>query len=440
MGTIIIPYKPHSGQVLLHNDTHRFKTIVCGRRWGKTIYAANEVIKSAVESPGQYWYISPTYRQSKLIAWEIFKKYCVEALLKKKPDESELKLDLVNGALIRLMGSDNPDSLRGVGLKGCVLDEFADQKRDIWTKIVRPMLADSRGWGIFLGTPKGKINHLYEHFIKDEQFFDRDYRSIDNQTISVDKDFKSFKFKTVDNPYIDPIEVDKARQELAPQYFRQEWEASFEDYTGIIYKEFEPSKHCISIPREFVKDWWRMYVGIDTGRHTAVGFVVVDDAGKMYVIDEIYDYDGIVRDIAAQIKAKLKEWGRERATYIIDSASQVKREYEAAGLSLVDSEKDVLNSIAKIRNRFSSNTLYFNADKCPMHIVEHKGYVWDEKSHKTQPLDENDHTCNEIQYIESTYMTIKSIDHEIVKKSKLTIGWINEHSNRGKNNAILKNS
>ena len=437
---IEIDYSPHVGQVILHNDKHRFKTIVCGRRWGKTIFASNEIIKSAVENPGQYWYIAPTYKQAKLIAWEIFKKYCVSQLLKKKPDESELKLELINGSLIRLMGADNPDSLRGVGLKGCVLDEFADIKRDVWTKIVRPMLADNKGWAIFLGTPKGKINHLYEHFIKDKEFFDKDYRSIDNQKVVPDSDFKSFKFKTVDNPYIDKGEVEKARQELAPQYFRQEWEASFEDYTGIIYKELDSAKHCINIPREFVKDWWRMYVGIDTGRHTAVGFVVVDDVGKMYVIDEIYDYDGIVRDIAAQIKAKLKERGRTSATIIIDSASQVKREYEAAGLSLVDSEKDVLNSIAKIRNRFSNDTLYFNADKCPMHIVEHKGYVWDEKSHKTQPLDENDHTCNEIQYIESTYMTIKSINHIEEKKKKLSIAWLNTHTNKGRGSAILRNS
>jgi hypothetical protein len=272
------------------------------------------------------------------------------------------------------------------------------------------MLSDTKGWAVFLGTPKGKINHLYEHFIKDAEFFDKDYRTPENTSIEIDSDFKSFKFKTVDNPYVDPVEVNKARQELAPQYFNQEYEASFEDYTGIIYKEFIPSKHVIKIDRAFVRDWWKMCVGIDTGRRTAVGFVVVDDFGKMYVVDEIYDYDGIVRDIAVQIKAKLREWGRESAVYIIDSASQVKREYEAAGIPAIDSEKDVLNSISKIRGRFKNDALYFNADKCPMHIVEHKGYVWDEKSKKVQPLDENDHTCNEIQYIESTYLTVKSVD------------------------------
>ena len=435
---VVIPYKPHWGQVLLHNDTHRYKVIVCGRRWGKTIYAANKIIKSAVENPGLYWYIAPTYKQAKLIAWEIFKKYAVQELLLCKPNEAELKITLVNGAVIMLMGADNPDSLRGVGLKGVVLDEFADIKREVWTKIVRPMLADYKGWADFTGTPKGKNNHLYEHFIKDIQFFDKDYRTPENVEIEVDANFKSFTFRTLDNPYIDPLEVETARNELAPQYFRQEWEASFEDYTGIIYKEFIPSKHVFSISREFVKDWWHMYVGIDTGRHTAIGFVVIDDKGKMYIIDEIYDYDGIVKDLALRIKLKLAEWGRTTATFIIDSASQVKREYEANGISCVDSEKDVLNSIAKIRARFKNDTIAFNADKAPMHIVEHKGYVWNEKSKKTEPLKENDHTCNEIQYIESTYMTIKSIDHEKVKAQKHTIQHLN--TRKPQNRAILRNS
>ena len=411
---VVIPYCPHIGQKLLHKDTHRYKTISCGRRWGKTIYAVNEIIKRACQTLGQYWYIAPTYKQAKLIAWEMFKKYVVSDI-RIKLNESDLSIQLVNGSLIRLMGADNPESLRGVGLNGCVLDEFADIKRNVWTTIVRPMLADTRGWAIFLGTPKGKLNHLYEHFIKDIDFADKEYRSIDNQVIEPDSDFKSYRFNTLDNPFIDPIEVDKARQELAPQYFKQEWEASFEDYTGIIYKEFKSAEHCIEIKRDFVKDWWRMYVGIDTGRHTAVGFIVIDDLNRMYVVDEIYDFDGIVKDIALKIKIKLAEWGRSTAIYIIDSASQVKREYESAGLGLIDSEKDVLNAISKIRSRFQNNTLFFNSLKCPMHIIEHKGYVWDEKSKKIEPLKENDHTCNELQYVEGTYLTVKSVDLEAKK-------------------------
>ncbi len=436
---VLIPYKPHKGQLSIHDDGHRFKTISCGRRWGKTVFAVNEIIKRAIEAPGQYWYIAPTYKQAKLIAWEMMKRYAVPEI-RRKANESELSIELVNGSLIRLMGADNPESLRGVGLNGCVLDEFADIKRTVWSTIVRPMLSDKMGWAIFLGTPKGKINHLYEHFVRDIDKADPEYRTIENARIEPDKDFKSFIFRTVDSPYIDPQEVEKARAELAPQYFRQEYEASFENYTGIIYKEFDPLKHVIKIERGFIKDWWKVFVGIDTGRHTAVSFMAIDDAGKKYVFDEIYDYDGVVADIAAQIKARLAEWGIHRQTYIIDSASQVKREYERNGISAVDSIKDVENQIAQVRNHFERDILFFNGDKCHMHIVEHKGYVWNERSRKPkpEPVKENDHSCNSVHYILSTYMAIRSIDHDAVKKEKLSISWINTHKPRSI--AVQRNS
>lgn len=424
----------------IHNDPHRFKTVSCGRRFGKTTFAVNEIIRRGCEKQGQIWYIAPTYKQAKLIAWEMLKRYAVPEI-RRKVNESELNIELVNGSLIRLMGADNPESLRGVGLLGAVLDEFADIKRPVWSTIVRPMLSDTKGWAIFLGTPKGKINHLYEHFIRDTQYNDPEYRTIENAQILPDADYKSFVFKTVDSPFIDPAEVEKARAELAPQYFRQEYEASFENYTGIIYKEFDPSRHVMSIPQKgFIKDWWRVFVGIDTGRHTAVGFMAIDDNGKKYVFDEIYDYDGVVRDIAAQIKSKLALWGCHRATYIIDSASQVKREYERAGIVAIDSEKDVENQIAQVRNEFKKDNLVFNGDRCPMHIVEHKGYVWNEKSKKPhpEPVKENDHTCNEIQYILSTYMATKSIDRAAEKAEKLTIKFLNTHKPRG--TAIFRNS
>jgi hypothetical protein len=78
-----------------------------------------------------------------------------EPLLRKPPNESELRVDLVNGSMIRLYGADNPDALRGPYLDGVVLDEFADMKPEVWHEVVRPMLADRRGWATFIGTPKG---------------------------------------------------------------------------------------------------------------------------------------------------------------------------------------------------------------------------------------------------------------------------------------------
>jgi len=435
-----IPYKPHDAQLLLHQDKHRFKTIVCGRRFGKTVYADNKLIRRAIEDPGPYGYIAPTYGQAKLITWELLKYYAVPEIRQGQPNETDLLVNFKSGGQVRLFGADKPDRIRGSKFKGLIIDEYADMKRKIFELILRPTLADYKGWCDFLGTPKGKLNHFYEMFIKDQQYADLDYRDINGNPVLPDKDFKSFQFKTEDNPYIDRQEIEDARRMLAAAYFRQEWEASFENYTGIIYKEFEPARHIISIQPGFVKDWWRVFVGLDTGRHTAVSFVAVDDQGKKYVFDEIYDYDGVVKDIAFQIKIKLSKWRINRATYIIDSASQVKREYERHGIAALDSEKDVENQIAQVRNHFQNDMLFINGEDAPMHIVEHKGYVWDEKSKKPkpEPLKENDHSVSAVQYVLSTYMATKSIDHAQEKKQKQSIAYLNTNKPRG--TAIFRNS
>lgn len=407
MAIIEIPYKPHAGQLLLHNDKHRFKTIVCGRRWGKTVYADNKLIRRAIEDPGPYGYIAPTYGQAKLITWELLKYYAVPEIRDGAPNETDLLINLKGGGQVRLFGADKPDRIRGAKFKGLVIDEYADMKRRIFELILRPTLADYRGWCDFLGTPKGKLNHFYEMFIKDEAHVDADYRDITGQPVLPDKDYKSFQFRTADNPHIDRQEIEDARRTLAPAYFRQEWEASFENYTGIIYKEFE-ARHIVRIGTDDVKEWYDVYVGIDTGRHTAVSFIAIDENGRALVFDEIYDYDGIVSDIAGAIKNKVAAWKLKKPIYVIDSASQVKREYQHNGIPVVDAEKDVENQIAQVRSRLANDLLFFDRDRCTMHIVEHKGYVWDDKAKKPQPVKENDHTCNSVQYPISMYLARKS--------------------------------
>ena len=149
----------------------------------------------------------------------------------------------------------------------------------------------------------------------------------------------------------------------------------------------------------------------------------------MYVFDELYDYDGVVKDIAIQIKSKLANIGRKDATFIIDSASQVKREYQHNGIACYDSEKDVENQIAQVRNAFSKDSLFFDINKCPMHVVEHKGYIWNEKSKKKrpEPVKENDHTCNSVQYTLSHYLN-NSEDIPAKKEYQKTMAYAIEKS------------
>lgn len=218
-GAIVIEsrFTPHKNQQIIRNSTARFKIVVAGRRFGKTVFALNELINEALSHSGvRGWYVAPTYRQAKDIAWKLLFSYLPQEFIAKK-NESELSIDLINGSEISLKGADNPDSLRGVGLHFVVLDEYAEMKPETWTEIIRPMLVDTKGKALFIGTPKG-YNHFWELYNKEKD----------------DSDYKSFHFATVDNLALEGIteEVEKARTETDPIRFSQEYEANFESLVG----------------------------------------------------------------------------------------------------------------------------------------------------------------------------------------------------------------
>lgn len=138
-----------------------------------TVFSINEMIDQGLrcnlKNP-KYSYIAPTYKQASIIAWDYLLEYTknlpgVEihkkdlAVTVKRPPPWDDKIEY------RLLGSDNPDSLRGIYLDGAVIDEFAQCDPIIWGEILRPALSDRKGWCVFIGTFKGK-NHFYERYIK----------------------------------------------------------------------------------------------------------------------------------------------------------------------------------------------------------------------------------------------------------------------------------
>ena len=121
-----------------------------------------------VDSPGTYFYILPNYRQGKKVIWDNIDEsgkrmidYVPKALLAAKPNDTEMKLKLANGSIIQVVGSDNPDSIRGTNPKGVVFSEYAFQAPNIWFEVISPILSRNGGWAIFNTTPLGR-NHAYD--------------------------------------------------------------------------------------------------------------------------------------------------------------------------------------------------------------------------------------------------------------------------------------
>jgi hypothetical protein len=119
----------------------RFRVLVAGRRWGKTFLALVELCQAAW-GPGRIaWYVAPTYKQAKRIAWKPLKQM-TKPYWAAKPNETDLTIALTSGGTISLRGADDYDSLRGEGLDFVVLDEYASMAPEAWTEVLRPALAD----------------------------------------------------------------------------------------------------------------------------------------------------------------------------------------------------------------------------------------------------------------------------------------------------------
>lgn len=284
MGEVIeIPYKPREQQLAIHElmDSKRFGVVVAHRRMGKTVSAINHLIKDAIlnqkEAP-RYAYIAPTYGQAKRVAWDYLVKYAEP--LGGTSNISELRVDFW-GRRIQLYGSDNPEALRGQYFDGVILDEIGDQNPKIWTDIIRPALADRKGWCLFIGTPKGH-NHFKE--LRDRA--------------ETEEGWGLLEFKASETGVVDETELKAAKNEMGEDKYRQEFECSFDaavegSYYGQILNELEEKKHMQEIPREELS---RTFTAWDLGMGDSTSIWVAQLVGSEVRLIDYYENHGVGLD------------------------------------------------------------------------------------------------------------------------------------------------
>jgi len=280
---IEIAYKPREQQLAIHDlmDSKRFGVVVAHRRMGKTVSAINHLIKDALlnqkEAP-RYAYIAPTYGQAKRVAWDYLVKYAEP--LGGTSNISELRVDFW-GRRIQLFGSDNPETLRGQYFDGVILDEIGDQNPKIWTDIVRPALADRKGWCLFIGTPKGH-NHFKE--LRDRA--------------KTEDGWGLLEFKASETGVVDDTELKAAKNEMGEDKYRQEFECSFDaavegSYFGQILNELEEKKHMQEIPREELS---RTFTAWDLGMGDSTSIWVAQLVGTEVRLLDYYENHGVGLD------------------------------------------------------------------------------------------------------------------------------------------------
>lgn len=228
----MIKYLPRNWAKQLHETTKRFIVLVLHRRAGKTTAAINHLNRDALlHNNTKYAYVAPTYKQAKRIVWEMIKQY-TRNVPGVKYNSSELTVFYPNGSQLLVVGADNPDSLRGIGLNGAFLDEYPQQNPIIFTEIISKCIADTLGYCIFGGTPKGK-GHFFKvmETAKEDEGWLLIYKTIDNS-------LKEESGKVIEN-LRQALEDDKKLIEqgiMTNDTFQQEWYNSFEaSLPGAVY-------------------------------------------------------------------------------------------------------------------------------------------------------------------------------------------------------------
>ncbi|GIV50496.1 MAG: hypothetical protein KatS3mg038_1017 [Candidatus Kapaibacterium sp.] len=246
----------------------RFRVVVCGRRFGKSMLAVSEISRLALKTGKPYAYCAPTYRHLAPM-WRAFKKTLGPVITAKS--ENSHRVELYGGGSIDCWSLDNPDAPRGHAYAGMVIDEAALVREGdvVWYGSLRPTLVDYKGWALFISTPRGR-NYLYRFYML----------GIDPEQ----HEWQSFRYPTSANPYIPREEIETARELMPSRLFRQEFLAEWLDDESSVFRNVDAASTLSPTSPQELEESAECIMGVDWARkldYTAV--VVIDRRSRRQV-------------------------------------------------------------------------------------------------------------------------------------------------------------
>jgi phage terminase large subunit len=256
---VVIPYIPREHFKRLHESTKRWKFVVAHRRAGKSVAEINETIKKALTNtrafpPPRYAYVGPSFAQTKDLIWGYLKHY-TSVLVPHgcKYSEGDLECTLPNGAKITLYGGAAAyERMRGLYFDGIVLDEFPLLNPSVFSTVVRPCLADYRGWAIVSGTSNGD-DHFHELKKKNQS----------------DPTWEFLIIPVTETDALHPDEVSEMTKDMSPEEYAREMLCRFDApiegaYYADLMNQAEAAGRICGVPYDpaaSVFTWWDL--GID---------------------------------------------------------------------------------------------------------------------------------------------------------------------------------
>ena len=271
-------------QYQISSSNKRFRVLVSGRRFGKTYLCITEMMKYASRVKQNIWYVAPTFKMAREIAWAKLKDMLHQFNWIENVNESNLQITIKKtGSKISLKGCENYDALRGVGIDFLILDEFADIDEKAWTEVLRASIADTQGDVLMCGSPKGYGNWSYRMYLKGKE----------------DEEWDSFQFTTLQGGMVPKEELEQAKQDVDIRTYRQEFEGTFENYAGAVYYNFHPVDNV----RQSNIDWSKpLHIGLDFNVDPMSASVAQIEKDTIHFKDEIVIYSSNTDEMVDEIK------------------------------------------------------------------------------------------------------------------------------------------
>lgn len=409
-------YKPHPAQLEVHSSKARFRVLVAGRRWGKTLLAAKEAEVEIIKPNTRGWIVSNTYELGEKVFRVIYNDMIIKFGLETKrrsysPKSGSMYIEFEWGSVVEVKSADHPDSLVGEGLDWLIFDECASCKSIVWEQYLRPTLTDRLGWAIFISTPRG-YNWFYELYKRGK---DPNY-----------PDWDSWQFPTSTNIYIKPEEIEEARRTLSKQTFAQEYEAQFTTNAGQVYSDFSEELHVVN-EQEFpdVRNMKR-FRAIDFGYENPFVclYIAVDEDDRVWIYDEYYsrhksleahcyELNRGTRIGEQTIKVPCNKKYNKDVITVVDpkcyvftvcdvSAKGARMTLLEHGIETIASKSDVIRGIELIRKQLmvrpDGKPGLLVSSKCINTIREFNLYSYDTDNNNEEPKKENDHAMDALRY------------------------------------------
>ncbi len=400
----VLPYAPRPLQWQFHEHRTRFCVLLCHRRFGKTVAAINDLLRQALrqdcgtgKSDWRAAYMAPFSTQAKTIAWD-YLKFFTQNIPNTRFYETELRCVLSTGASIRLFGVDNANALRGMYLDDVVLDEPADMPREVWTRIIRPMLADRQGRALFCGTPNGVDNLFYDVWEEAGRHLEGDIWS-------------RFAFKASQTGYIAQAELTAARLSMSKEDYDQEFECSFAAAVrGAYYAEMvEQLEHSGRITHVPYAPELPVHTAWDLGMDDATGiwFFQVESGGQWRILEYMEDSGQGLQHYIQLLQDKPYVYGRHIAPHDIkvrELGTGLSRWEMAAKLGvsfIVCPSLSLADGINAVRSGLAR--MYFDKEACAQGLRALRQYrrQWRPRQevYSSAPLhDWTSHACDALRY------------------------------------------